>query len=193
MSQTFPLSPSFERARKLSRVMAVVFTVGFWMALAGAVVMLAVPFIPLEAHTVVGLGSISVGGVPPRDAVGLGDIRVSLNGLSFGQRTWVLLAMEIVLLPIMLLMHHTRRVFGHFAKAEIFVLPVIGHVRSVGLWLIVSFFANIGGHVALVAAGLMQGQANGTAWPLVIGMVTFIAAYVMEEARRIAAYNAEIV
>src|SRR5690348_10957016 len=110
MSQTFPLSPSFERARKLSRVMAVVFTVGFWMALAGAVVMLAVPFIPLEAHTVVGLGSISVGGVPPRDAVGLGDIRVSLNGLSFGQRTWVLLAMEIVLLPIMLLMHHTRRV-----------------------------------------------------------------------------------
>jgi hypothetical protein len=28
---------------------------------------------------------------------------------------------------------------------------------------------------------------------LVIGVVTFIAAYVMEEVRRIAAYNAEIV
>jgi asparagine N-glycosylation enzyme membrane subunit Stt3 len=37
------------------------------------------------------------------------------------------------------------------------------------------------------------GQSHGTAWPLIIGVVTVIAAYVMAEASRIAAENAEIV
>ena len=140
----------------------------------------------------VGVGSIAVGPQQPL-GVGLGDIRVSLDGLSLGQRLWVLLAMEIVMLPAVFLMHHTRRVFGHFAKCEIFVLPVIGHIRSAGLWLIISFFAPIVGKTALNALKLSHGQSDNSAWPLVIGIVTFIAAYVMEEARRIAAENAEIV
>ena len=89
-------------------------------------------------------------------------------------------------------MHHTRRVFEHFAMGEIF-LPVISHVRRTGLWLIISFFAPIVAQMTLNAMKLSHGQAHGTAWPLVIGIVTFIAAYVMEEARRIAADNAEIV
>ncbi len=48
--------------------MAVLFSIGFWMALVGAVVMLAIPFIPIEAHTVVGLGSIAVGTPSSQDA-----------------------------------------------------------------------------------------------------------------------------
>jgi len=85
-------------------------------------------------------------------------------------------------------------VFGHFARGEVFALPVIGHIRRAGLWLIVFFFANIAGQAALRAANLApQEWADGTAWPLVLGVVTFIAAYVMEEARRIAADHAEIV
>jgi hypothetical protein len=60
--------------------------------------------------------------------------------------------------------------------------------------LVVSFFTNIAGQTMLRATGLMPpGEAQGSTWPLVIGVVTFIAAYVMEEARRIAADNAEIV
>jgi len=203
MSQTLTLapalSPSFERARKLSRVMAMIFTIAFWMTLLGALLMLSIPFAPLivrGAHTMVGVGGIAVGPQQPQEmmGVGLGDIRVSLDGLSLGQRLWVLLAMETVFLPVMFLMHHTRRVFGHFAKGEIFVPPVIGHIRQAGVWLIVSFFGNIAGQTALRASALMPpGQAHGTAWPLVIGIITFIAAYVMAEATRIAAENAEIV
>lgn len=190
------LSPDFARARKLSRFMAVIFTVTFWLTLLGALLMLGIPFAPFIGrgfHTVVGVGGIAVGPQQPV-GVGLGDIRVSLDGLSLGQRLWVLLAMETVILPVAFLMHHTRRVFSHFAKGEIFVLPVIGHVRSAGLWLIVSFFSNIAGPIALRATGLMPpGQSQGTSWPLVIGVVTYIAAYVMAEAQRIAAENAEIV
>jgi hypothetical protein len=177
---TFPLSPGFSRARLLSRVMAVLFSISFWMTLFASVVCLAIPLTSLDPHGHFG--------------VGYHHIRVSLDGLSIGQLLWVLLAVETTILPLVFLMHHTRRVFGHFAKGEVFVLPVIGHIRHAGLWLILSFFANIGSQTMLRATGLMPpGLAEGSTWPLVIGVVTFIAAYVMEEARRIAADHAEIV
>ena len=132
--------------------------------------------------------------VMPDGTLGFNDISIPLKGLSFGQRILVLLAMEAIILLAVLLMHHTRRVFEHFARGEIFALPVIGHIRRAGLWLIVSFFANIAGQIALRAANLVpREQAHGTAWPLVIGVVTCIAAYVMEEGRRIAADHAEII
>jgi len=181
MTFTPALSSGFDRAKKLSRIMAVLFTIGFWVTLVGTTLVIAILFIPQT---------------PPghEDVVGLNDISVSLDGLSFGQRVWVLLAIEMVGLPVVFLMHHTRRVFGHFARGEVFVLPVIGHVRRASVWLIVSFFANIAGQIMLRATGLMPpGQSHGTAWPLIIGVVTFIAAYVMAEAQRIAADNAEIV
>jgi hypothetical protein len=143
MSQTLTLapalSPDFERARKLSRFMAVMFTIAFWMTLLGTIVILAIPFVPYRPH---------------------GDMSV----------------------------------FGHFARDEIFVLPVIGHIRRAGLWLVISFFANIAGQTALRLTGLIpREQAHGTAWPLVIGIVTFIAAHVMAEAQRIASDHAEII
>lgn len=174
------LSPRFARARMLSRIMAVLFSTSFWLMLFAFVVCLSIPFVSLVPHRHIG--------------VGFHSIRVSLDGLSTGQLVWVLLAVEITILPLVLLMHHTRRVFGNFAKGEIFVLPVIGHIRQAGLWLVVSFFTNIAGQTLLRATGLMPpGLAQSSTWPLVIGAVTFIAAYVMEEARRIAADNAEIV
>jgi len=185
MSQTLTiapaLSPDFERARKLSRFMAVMFTIAFWLTLLGTIVILAIPFVPYRPH-----GDTSV--------VGFNDITVVVGGLSFGQRAWVSLVMVIAALPTVFLMHHTRRVFGHFARGEVFILPVIGHVRQAGLWLVISFFANIAGQTALRLTGLIpREQAHGSAWPLIIGVVTFIAAYVMAEAQRIAADHAEIV
>jgi hypothetical protein len=174
------LSASFDRARKLSRVMAVIFTICFWLTLAGSVLILSIPFAPLIS--------------PGHAMVGLNDISVSLDGLSLAQRVLVLLAIEMTALPVVFLMHHTRQVFGHFARGEVFVLPVIVHVRRAGLWLIVSFFANIVGQLALKALGLIPpGQVHSTSWPLIIGIVTTIGAYVMEEARRFAADSAEIV
>jgi len=191
MTDTMVLTPAasedFARARKLSRVMAVLFTIGFWFTLLGAILILGTPLDPIierGGHGLVGHGVI---------VDGFSGMTVSLEGLSVIQCVWVMLALEITIAPVVFLMHHTRRVFGHFAKGEIFVLPVIRHIRQAGLWLIVSFFAPIIGKLALNALKLSHGQSHGTSWPLVIGVVTVIAAYVMEEARRIAADHAEIV
>ena len=175
-------SPGFTRARKLSRFMAVIFTIGFGVTLLVAVLILGTPLEPI----------IDPGGHGVIE--GYSDLKVSLDGLSMAQCAWVMLAMEMTILPVLFLLHHARRVFGHFAKGEIFVLPVIVHIRQAGLWLFISFFANIASHVALAAAKLIpNGQTHGSTWPLLIGVTTTIAAYVMEEARRIAADNAEIV
>lgn len=174
------LSPGFSRAKKLSRIMAVLFSISFWLTLFAFVVCLSIPFASLAPHGHIG--------------VGFQNISVSLDGLSTGRLLWVLLAVEFTILPLVFLMHHTRRVFSHFARGEVFVLPVISHIRRAGLWLVISFCANIASQTMLRATGLMPpGPAQGSAWPLVIGVVTFIAAYVMEEARRIAADHAEIV
>lgn len=181
------LSPDFARARKLSRVMAVIFTIAFWVALLGAILILCTPLDPIierGGHGLIGHGNVGVGAA---------GITVSLEGLSIVQCVWVMLALEITIIPVVFLMHHARRVFGHFARGEIFVLPVIVHIRQAGLWLVISFFAPIVGQMTLNALKLSHGQTHGTIWPLVIGVVTVIAAYVMTEAQRIAAENAEIV
>lgn len=179
MSQivTPALSPAFDRARKLSRVMAVLFTVGFWLTLALLVlipVMVAWP----GAH-----GSLD-----------LGYAAVSFDKLSLWQRAGAGLALAISATPILLLMHHARRLFGHFARGEVFTADAIGHIRAAGVWLVVSFFAAIAGRIVLALNGVPQTARNGDGlWPLLTGTATFIAAHVMAEAQHIAAENAEIV
>jgi len=185
MSESFPtivsLSPDFECARKLSRVMAVIFTIGFWLTLLTAVLSLGTPLAPI----------IDAGG---NSTIGFNGLNISLAGLSVVQCVWVMLAFEIIILPAVFLMHHTRRVFGHFARGEVFVLPVIRHIRGAGFWLFLSYFAGIAGGILLVASGVTQHvHYDSGLWPLGIGVVTFIAAHVMEEARRIADDNAGIV
>jgi hypothetical protein len=179
------LSPAFGRARKLSRAMAVIFAIGFCLTLLGALLSLAVPLEPIldpRGHAVV---------------AGFNAFRVTLDGLSVVQCVWVMLALELAILPVVFLMYHAGLLFWHFARGEVFVVAAIAHIRAAGLWLIASFFGAIAGPILLVVSGIMHTATHITSsaglWPLVIGIVTFIAAYVMEEARRIAADNAEIV
>ena len=91
-------------------------------------------------------------------------------------------------------MHHARRLFGHFARGEVFTAAAIGHIRATGVWLIVSFFAAIAGRIILAASGVPQtSQSSDGLWPLLTGIATTIAAYVMAEAQRIASDHAEII
>jgi len=102
MSETLTLSADFTRARKLSRVVAVLFTITFWFSLAGAVLILATPLDPIIEGGRGGHGLVE----------GFNGITVSLEGLSVLQCVWVALALEITIVPAVFLMHHTRRVFG---------------------------------------------------------------------------------
>jgi hypothetical protein len=178
MNQTIALSPSFERARKLSRIMAVIFTVGFWLMLALLVltpVMVAVP----NAN-----GSLN-----------LGDSVISFAKLSGWHR--LVAGLGVVAhptIPALFLTHHARRLFGHFAHGEVFTAEAIAHIRAAGIWLILYTFTGIAGGILIVVSGVTHVIHNGAGyWPLLTGITTVIAAYVMAEASRIAADHAEIV
>lgn len=179
MSQTPSpaLSPAFERARKLSVFMLGVFTFAFWMTLA---LLVAIPVM------------VAIPGA--NGSLDLGYAIVSFAKLSGLQRIGAGLALAIGAIPVLLLMHHARRLFRHFARGEVFTATAIGHIRAAGVWLIVSFFAAIAGRIVLALSGVPQTSQNDAGlWPLITGITTFIAAHVMTEAARIAAENAEIV
>jgi len=185
-----PLSPGFAWARRLSRFMAVVFTLAF-------VLMLFV------------LGANIVTAIFPHSNIGTGlehGIRIS-GSLRGWQAAGALVAATLVLMPDIMILHHTSRLFFCFAKGEVFAAKPIAHIRGAGLWLTASFFTG----VAAIYLLQLCGQKNaffpvhfyfpGGLMPLSFefkgdlftGIPTIIAAYVMEEARRIAADHAEIV
>jgi hypothetical protein len=170
------LSSSFDRARKLSRIMAMIFTVCFW---AMAVILACIPAMlvwPLE-------GSLNLNGTI-----------VSFSELSRAQQFLAFLAAAVNLVPTLFLLHHTRRVFGAFAQGNVFMPTTIAHIRSSGVWLVACFFAGAVTVPLMIGAGLHEpGQLPLDFWPLIIGFTTFIAAHVMTEASRIAADHAEIV
>jgi hypothetical protein len=176
MIATSTLSPDFARARKLSRVMAAIFTVCFWGTAAILACLPAMLVWPLS-------GSMKIDGTV-----------VSFADLSRGQHFLAFLAVVVNLVPALVLLHHTRRVFGAFAQGAIFAPATIVHIRSAGAWLVVSFFAGAATLPLLIGAGLhAPGQFQLDFWPLIVGVTTFIAAHVMAEAGRIAAENAQIV
>lgn len=170
------LSASFDPARKLSRIMALLFTLGFWLTLAG---MAVVPVLLAW---------------PQGGRIQIGAVAASLDGLDLVPRIGAALALEISLAPLLLMLHHTKRVFGCFARGQVFDETTIGHIRFAGLWLVVLFFAEIVARMALIAIGALPPHQDILQfWPLFIGITTVIAAHVMGEAARIAAENAEIV
>jgi len=199
MSETTPLTPSlspgFARARKLSRLAAVLFTLAFLLML--SVAASAVVFVFYQ-KTPSGVGF----------GIGLTNgVRVGFGSLTRWQAVGSMVGVELFVIPIVMALYHTFRLFFCFAKGEVFATRPIHHIRSAGLWLMFSFFTDMLGAFVLdicgqknlllpihlhfprsvVALTMMYNDA------LFIGFATTIAAYVMEEARRIAADNAEIV
>lgn len=170
------LSPAFDRARMLSRLMAVLFTIAFWLS---AVILACLPAMLIW---------------PLAGSINLGGTIVSFADLTRQQHVLAFLAVVVNLVPALFLLHHTRRVFGAFAQSQVFAPLTIAHIRSTGIWLVACFFGGATTVPLMIGAGLHEpGQLPLDFWPLVIGITTFIAAHVMTEAARIAADHAEIV
>ena len=170
------LSPSFDRARMLSRIMALLFTIAFWLI---AAVLACLPLMlvwPMDA-------GLTINGELVRYA-----------DLTRGQQFLAFLAAALNLAAALPLMHHLRRAFGAFARGEVFSSATIVHIRSTGIWLIACFLAGVATVPLMIGAGLHDAeQMPVDFWPLFTGLTTFIAAHVMTEASRIAADHAEIV
>jgi len=131
------LSPEFDRARKLSRILAVVLTISFWIGIAVAICTAAVGFVPgaetwLQHH------------LSHFRSYGHHDVPLSVAVLLF------LAAM----IPSLFALHHARRVFLHFAKGEVFAAATIADMRTAALWV------TIAGIVPPRAIVLMVGVAG---------------------------------
>jgi len=132
----------------------------------------------------------------PNTGLGLvaGKLIIPLGDLRGWRAAGATTGAALFLVPIVLTLHHARKLFGCFARGEVFAVKPIAHIRGVGLWLTASFFTDSAGLVLLHYCGVAT-PVSPIAFlgALFTGVATTIAAYVMEEARRIAADHAEIV
>jgi hypothetical protein len=166
------LSPSFQRARTLSRILAVLFTIGFWL---GLVLALCVPLLAIW---------------PQAGSIRWGNDLIEFMGLSPAQRVGLLAATEVGMIPALFLLHHARRLFGCFWRGEVFAAASVSHIRAAGFWLVVSALAAMVAKIGLYSTHGVKADVELDLQSLVFGIATFIAAHVMGEARRIADENA---
>jgi len=190
------LSPGFARARILSRFVAVLFALGCLVMLGGVVSGVMFVFFPTTAS-----------------GAGHGIGFMTGFGVGFGsKRGWsaiaAMAATELTFIPSVLVLYHMCKLFLCFAKGEVFAARPIEHIRWAGLWQTTSFFTGIAAIYLLVLSGergdlyrLVAAHLVGSLPSVAVryenaiftGIPLIIAAYVMEEARRIAADHAEIV
>lgn len=193
---TPPLSSGLIRARNLSRFVAILFTLGCLVMLSTSLAAVVFMFIPKTP------GGVGFGiGFP-------NGISVDFGVLHGWAAVGAMVAVELITVPVVLVLNRMRKLFLCFAKGEVFGAQPIANVRAAGLWLTLSFFTGIAAVYLLVLCGVKSGFLRvvhlhflGTLpgiairfeSALFVGIPIIIAAYVMDEARRIASDNAGIV
>jgi hypothetical protein len=191
MTLTPALSPAFSGARKLSRITQILFAIGFLLMLT----------------SLLGVFVMASVSVPRGSVVVIPGITLPIGSLSGGPLTGAVVAGVLLLLPTVMMLYHACRLFGCFARGEVFAARPIAHMRAAGLWMTGSFFSSLAGVALLQYCGVdfyhavLPGLIPAFfihfgilfAPALFIGLATTVAATVMEEARRIAADHAEIV
>lgn len=146
------LSPAFDRARRLSKILVFALTACLVLGAIGLLVFTAYILSPdLQAFITERFHKV------PR----------------MGGHKYVFALVAAV--PYGLALIYARKLFARFAAGEVFTAGTIGVMRTAALWLTVS--------------GFIPFQPL----TLIAGIATYVAAYVMEEACRIADDSASIV
>jgi len=182
------LSEGFRSARNLSRILAFVLGLGFWLtAVLGIVVVAGIIFgeliwpifWPLSDRAM-----LSYNNSP----------EVQISSLSLAARLGVVAAVLLRFGPAAVALRFGHRVFRHFARGEVFSSDTIANMRAVSLWTVgVAFTTSVDQFIFNVSTGLGPHGLSPNLGLLFFGLCTYIAAYVMSEARRIADDNASIV
>lgn len=169
------LSPTFQKARRLSRILARTFTVFFWLLL----VYLA-------------LASFLMAVAPEGVSLDWQDAMLPIAGHTVGEHLLGAVSLMIGVLPGLFLLRHAQRLFACFARGDVFAAEPVAHIRAAGFWLVVSAIAAMIAKIGLNSASGTHGNIELDVQGLVFGAATFVAAHVMAEARRIADENASI-
>lgn len=170
------LSPGFERARRLSGMLRLLLTIGFWLT---ALSLLAAPAILLIRHAI---------------KFSLDGITIHVAPADWPDHALIALAVLLAAVPLLFVLHLARGVFGKFARGEVFAEGTIARIRQAAIWLIVAALATTAAENLLdLAAGVQPtfppSHHLRVSW-LIFGAVTYVAAHVMAEARRMGNENA---
>lgn len=170
LSSAPSLSPSFERARFWSGILRWFFVINFGVT---ALWLASTPLLLIW---------------PEIASYNLDGSLVAVAGQPMPERINAIGAIIVRTIPALVLLYHAIRIFGCFAKGEVFAPTPITHIRAAGFWTIVWAFAPSAAQLILEHHVRIKFEPA----LLAFGVATFIAAYVMGEAQRIADENASI-
>lgn len=191
-------APSFDRARTVSRAVSILSSVFLWLIAAAAVAFAAALlffFEPIRDLIMSKMDEVLKSGeLAPNKVPDIQAAMTALVDLTFGKRFLLTAVLALKVAPVLLVLFHLKTLFGNFTGGHVFTDENIRHIQMVGVWLVASVVASAVGLVVIgdvLAVPGYKGEVDFT--PLFYGAITYVAAYVMGEGRRIAADNAEIV
>lgn len=186
---TLQMPSSFDRARRISVVIVLLFDITLWLAVAFTVVApLALLFVlPNLAWFSADLPGMAAAEWAKHSSLPLG-------GISIGRKLLLVVDFLAAMAPTLLILSHGRKLFAGFTRGEVFTEASIAHLKALGFWLIVSVVVGFLVQMFFFAIAQIRETAfDIEPMTLLYGAMTYVAAYVMAEARRIAADHAEIV
>jgi len=180
---------SFDRARRISVVIVLLFDIALWLAVAFTIVA------PLALLFVLpNLGVFSADFPAAAAAEWAKHSSLPLASISMGRKLLLIADFLVAMAPTLFILSHGRKLFAGFARGQVFTEASIAHLKALGFWLIVSVVAGVIIQSFFFAiAQIKDPDFNLNLVSLLYGAMTYVAAYVMAEARQIAADNAEIV
>ena len=180
---------SFDRARRISVVIVLLFDIALWLAVAFTVL---APLALLFA--VPNLAAISTDLAAAAQAEWAKNSNLPFAALTIGRRLLLVVDFLAAMTPTLFILSHGRKLFAGFARGQVFPDGTIAHLKGLGFWLILSVVVGIVVQVFFFAvAEIRKTHLDFEPMTLLYGAITYVAAYVMTEARRIAAEHAEIV
>jgi hypothetical protein len=179
-------STSFAKAQTISRILATLLAIGFWfMVVVGIVLVgawLAMAIWPLFSP------------LPDGTLAWMNSPKIPIPSLSFVNKLGVMATILLRLGPAVVALDFGRRVFGRFARGEVFTTGTYADIRAASLWMMVAALtSSIDQLVFNVSVGLGAHGLSFNPELLFFGLCIYVAAFVMAEARRIAEDNASIV
>ncbi|MGE4064474.1 MAG: hypothetical protein AB7E79_13995 [Rhodospirillaceae bacterium] len=118
-----PASPAFARARTLSRILSVVFAIGFWVTLLYLVCISLVAIWPEGFERV-------------KSAIK--DVAPQTVDFPAGKRLLAIGIVATATVPILGVFESARRAFRGLANGDVFSLATIGALRTTAIWLIIA-------------------------------------------------------
>lgn len=182
-SDIHPAMPqSFDRARRISVVIVLLFDIAFW----GSVVFLVAAPVAI-LFFLPGLAGLFAAEWAKYSSLPVADF-------SIGRRLLLAVVFLIAMTPKPFLFFHGRKLFAGFARGAVFTEATIAHLKALGFWLIASVVLGVAAQMFFFAiAEVRDTKFDMQITSLLYGAMTYVAAYVMAEARHIAADNAEII